>query len=177
MWSAQEQMQLKWKCCEKLKMIYEERDINMNKSKTLICIMLIIATLSVCTLSVSAAVFISENLEIINTNILDSSVAELVPKAATNFCIYDSQNAAMRAAKMSVNIPLSQACDSVERTWIVGADGNYYESVTEYYGSKYIRHDSMGHLFEDGSSLARHYNAGYYDANGNHIKVNQHFGY
>jgi len=71
-----------------------------------------------------------------------------------------SQRAAMRQAKMSENIPLSQRPDRVEMVRMIGANGKSVTAKLEVYGNKFIRNDIGGHLFKDGGTMARHFNAG-----------------
>ena len=51
------------------------------------------------------------------------------------------QRAAMREAKRSVNIPMSQKPDSVEMVKMVGQDGRTVFARLEKYGDKFIRND------------------------------------
>ena len=74
-----------------------------------------------------------------------------------NLC---SQRAAMRQAKRSENIPLSKKPDHIIKQWMTGANGKNVEVITEVYGDKFIRNDWAGHLFKDGGTIGRHYNAG-----------------
>ena len=70
------------------------------------------------------------------------------------------ERAAMREAKMSENIPLSQKPDQIIMEKMVGADGRTYFAKTELFGNKFIRNDFGGHLFLDGTTIPKHYNAG-----------------
>ena len=88
-----------------------------------------------------------------------------------------SQRAAMREAKRSVNIPMSQKPDSVRTVKMVGANGRTVFARFEKYGNKFIRNDLGGHLFKDGATLPRHYNAGIIDDLGNEIQNGLHFWY
>ena len=47
----------------------------------------------------------------------------------------------------------------------------------EVYGKKYIRDDLGGHLFGDGMTMGRHFNAGFIDDIGREISNNIHFFY
>ena len=71
-----------------------------------------------------------------------------------------SQRAAMRAAKRSVNIPMSQEPDMIQSVKMIGENGRTVFAQMEIYGSKYIRNDLGGHLFKDGTTMGRHFNAG-----------------
>ena len=88
-----------------------------------------------------------------------------------------SQRAAMRKAKRSVNIPMSESPTSVKYVKMVGENGRTVFSKLEIYGNKYIRNDLGGHLFSDGTRMARHYNAGIIDEVGRFISNNHHFMY
>lgn len=70
------------------------------------------------------------------------------------------ERAAMRAAKRSENIPLSQKPDHVVNVKMVGENGRVYYAKAELYGNKFIRNDFGGHLFSDGGTLAKYFNAG-----------------
>ena len=74
-----------------------------------------------------------------------------------NLC---SQRAAMREAKRSVNIPMSQRPDSIQKVKMIGENGRTVFAKLEIYGNKYIRNDIGGHLFSDGMTMSRHFNAG-----------------
>ena len=67
---------------------------------------------------------------------------------------------AMREAKRSVNIPMSQKPDLITNVKMVGANGKTVFAKLEVYGDKFIRNDLGGHLFKDGATMARHFNAG-----------------
>ena len=71
------------------------------------------------------------------------------------------ERAAMRAAKRSENISMSQKPDEViiEKA-VKGANGKYYQPKTYRFGDKFIRNDFGGHLFNDGATLGSHFNAG-----------------
>ena len=71
------------------------------------------------------------------------------------------ERAAMRAAKRSENISMSQKPDEViiEKA-VKGANGKYYQPKTFRFGDKFIRNDFGGHLFNDGATLGSHFNAG-----------------
>ena len=71
------------------------------------------------------------------------------------------ERAAMRAAKRSENISMSQKPDEViiEKA-VKGANGKYYQPKTYRFGEKFIRNDFGGHLFYDGATLGSHFNAG-----------------
>lgn len=92
-----------------------------------------------------------------------SGVAVLVH----NLC---SQRAAMREAKRSVNIPMSQQPDSIQKVKMIGANGRTVFAKLETYGNKYIRNDMGGHLFSKGIAMPRHYNAGTIEKVGEAIK-------
>ena len=87
-----------------------------------------------------------------------------------------SQRAAMRKAKRSENIPMSQKPTSVKHIKMTGANGRRYYARVEVYGNKYIRNDWGGHLFKDGATIGRHYNAGTI-ANGKYLSNGKHFWY
>ena len=87
------------------------------------------------------------------------------------------QRAAMREAKRSVNIPMSQKPDSVEMVKMVGQDGRTVFARLEKYGDKFIRNDLGGHLFKDGATLPRHFNAGIIDKAGKLIGNGIHYWY
>ena len=71
------------------------------------------------------------------------------------------ENAAMRAAKRSENIPMNQKPDKIIiEDAVRGANGHYYQPKTYVYGDKFIRNDFGGHLFFDGSTMGSHFNAG-----------------
>lgn len=72
-----------------------------------------------------------------------------------------SQRNAMRAAKRSENIPMSRFPDSVEEVKMIGENGRTVFARAEIYGDRFIRNDLGGHLFSDGATMARHFNAGY----------------
>ncbi len=74
-----------------------------------------------------------------------------------NMC---TQRAAMREAKRSVNIPMSQSSDSVQTVKMIGENGRTAFARLEIYGDKFIRNDLAGHLFKEGTMLLRHFNAG-----------------
>ena len=88
-----------------------------------------------------------------------------------------SRRAAMREAKRSVNIPMSEQPSSKEKVKMVGADGRTVFAELEIYGKKFIRNDLGGHLFNDGTSLPRHFNSGTIDESGNLIQKRMHFWY
>ena len=91
-----------------------------------------------------------------------------------NLC---SQRAAMRAAKRSVNISMSQKPDSVMPQKMIGENGRTVFAQLEIYGNKFIRNDLGGHWFKDGATLARHFNAGIIDSAKRFIQVSEHFWY
>lgn len=88
-----------------------------------------------------------------------------------------SQRSAMRAAKRSVNIPVSQKPDLVKSVKMVGENGRTVFAQMEVYGNAYIRNDLGGHLFKDGLRMGRHYNAGLIDILGKEISNGLHFFY
>ncbi len=88
-----------------------------------------------------------------------------------------SQRAAMRKAKRSVNISMSESPTSVKYVKMVGENGRTVFSKLEIYGNKYIRNDLGGHLFSDGAKMARHFNAGVIDSAGRFISNGLHFMY
>ena len=88
-----------------------------------------------------------------------------------------SQHAAMREAKRSMNIPMSQKPDSVQMVKMTGANGRTVLAQLEVYGDKFIRNDVGGHLFKDGATMARHFNAGIIDQFGKYISNGMHFFY
>ena len=71
-----------------------------------------------------------------------------------------ASRAAMREAKRSVNIPMSQKPDFVSDVKMIGSNGRTVFARLEVYGDKFIRNDLGGHLFNDGAVMARHFNAG-----------------
>ena len=88
-----------------------------------------------------------------------------------------SQRYAMRQAKRSVNIPMSQMPTKVSTVKMVGANGRTVFAKLEIYGNKFIRSDLGGHLFKDGGVLPRHFNAGIIDKASNMIQNGLHFWY
>lgn len=87
------------------------------------------------------------------------------------------ERAAMRAAKRSENIPMTQQPDEIILEKAVrGANGRYYQPITYKFGDKFIRNDFGGHLFFDGVTMGSHYNAGRI-INGRYISNNLHFFY
>ena len=60
----------------------------------------------------------------------------------------------------SENIPTSQKAKYVVNVKMVGENGRTVYAKLEVYGTKYIRNDLGGHLFKDGRTMARHFNAG-----------------
>ena len=88
-----------------------------------------------------------------------------------------TQRAAMREAKRSVNIPMSQSPDSIQTVKMIGENGRTAFARLEIYGNKFIRNDLAGHLFKDGAALPRHFNAGIIDKAGRFIQNGMHFGY
>ena len=97
-----------------------------------------------------------------------------------NSCVQSpimSQRAAMRAAKRSVNIPMSQRPDSVSSIKMIGENGQTVFARMEVYGNQYIRNDMGGHMFQDGATMGRHYNAGVFDSLGREISNGLHFYY
>ena len=91
-----------------------------------------------------------------------------------NLC---TKKAAMREAKRSVNIPMSQKPDAIKTVKMIGENGRTVFSKLEIYGNKFIRDDVGGHLFKDGSTIARHFNAGIIDKTGKFIQNGIHFWY
>ena len=91
-----------------------------------------------------------------------------------NLC---TQRAAMREAKRSVNIPMSQKPDSISTVKMIGENGRTVFARLEIYGKKFIRNDLGGHLFKDGATLPRHFNAGIIDDLGNFVQNGIHFWY
>ena len=95
-----------------------------------------------------------------------------------NLCTQNpSSRAAMREAKRSVNIPMSQKPDIIQKVKMVGENGRTVFAKMEIYGNKYIRNDLGGHLFSDGMKMGRHFNAGIIDDIGREISNNIHFFY
>lgn len=88
-----------------------------------------------------------------------------------------SQRAAMRDAKRSVNIPMSEQPTSVQTVKMIGKNGRTVFSKLEIYGNKFIRNDVGGHLFKDGGTISRHFNAGIIDKVGRFIQNGRHFWY
>ena len=88
-----------------------------------------------------------------------------------------SHRYAMRQAKRSVNIPMSQMPTKVSTVKMVGANGRTVFAKLEIYGNKFIRNDLGGHLFKDGGVLPRHFNAGIIDKASNMIQNGLHFWY
>ena len=91
-----------------------------------------------------------------------------------NLC---TKRAAMRKAKRSVNIPMSQKPDVVKNVKMVEKNGRTVFAKMEVYGKKYIRDDLGGHLFGDVMTMGRHFNAGFIDDIGREISNNIHFFY
>jgi len=88
-----------------------------------------------------------------------------------------SQRTAMREAKRSVNIPMSESPSSTQTVKMVGENGRTVFAKLEIYGDKFIRNDIGGHLFFDGTSIGPHYNAGIIDELGRFIQNGFHFWY
>ena len=88
-----------------------------------------------------------------------------------------SRRAAMREAKRSVNIPMSQKPNAIQEIKMIGENGRITFAKMEIYGNKYIRNDLGGHLFSDGMKMGRHFNAGIIDKTGREISNNIHFFY
>lgn len=88
-----------------------------------------------------------------------------------NLC---TQKAARRAAKRSENIPMSQKPDEVITKWAKGANAKHAKSITERYGNKFIRNNAGGHMFSDGATIGRHFNAGKI-VNGSYVSNGKHF--
>ena len=88
-----------------------------------------------------------------------------------------SQHAARRQAKRSENIPMSQKPNAIKIEKMVGENGRIAFAKTEIYGNKYIRNDVGGHLFKDGATMPKHFNAGKIDDLGRFVSNNQHFFY
>ena len=80
-----------------------------------------------------------------------------------------SQRNAMRQAKRSENIPMSQKPDSIQIEKMIGENGRTVFAKTEIYGDKFIRNDVGGHLFKDGATLPKHFNAGVVEDLGNNV--------
>ena len=55
---------------------------------------------------------------------------------------------------------MSQKPDSVKIEKMIGENGRTVFAKTEIYGNKFIRNDLGGHLFKDGATLSKHFNAG-----------------
>ena len=83
----------------------------------------------------------------------------------------------MREAKRSVNIPMSESPTTISRIKMVGENGRTYFAKLEIYGQKFIRDDLGGHLFKDGATISRHFNAGIIDEVGKFIQNELHFWY
>ena len=83
----------------------------------------------------------------------------------------------MREAKRSVNIPMSEEPTSTETVKMIGENGRTVFSKLEIYDDKFIRNDIGGHLFADGATLPRHFNAGIIDDTGRFIQNGIHFWY
>ena len=89
----------------------------------------------------------------------------------SNILVHNTcKRAAMRAAKRSENIPLSQKPDQVVKVKMVGENGRVYYAKAELYGNKFIRNDFAGHLFKDGGKVAKHFNAGTWSGSLNDIR-------
>lgn len=88
-----------------------------------------------------------------------------------------TQRVAMREAKRSVNIPMSENPTSVQSIKMVGQNGRTVFAKLEIYGEKFIRNDIGGHLFLDGATLPRHFNAGIIDKAGRFIQNGIHYWY
>ena len=80
-----------------------------------------------------------------------------------------SRRNAMRQAKRSENIPMSQKPDSIQIDKMIGENGRTVFAKTEIYGDKFIRNDLGGHLFKDGATLPKHFNAGVVEDLGNNV--------
>ena len=145
-------------------------------SKKFFSLIMAILMLSMTAIGVNAEKLITGTTDLlIVIGIIDPSPEEeLMPMAASG-CFYESEHAAMRAAKQSVNIPLSANPDNIVTKWVKGENEQYYESVTYIYGNKFIRHDSQGHWFNDGP-VARHYNSGTINE-GSYVSSGVHFFY
>ena len=71
------------------------------------------------------------------------------------------EKAAMRAAKRSENISINEKPIEVKNIKMVGENGQTYYAKAELYSNgKFIRNDLGGHLFKDGATLPKHFNAG-----------------
>jgi hypothetical protein len=88
-----------------------------------------------------------------------------------------SQRAAMREAKRSVNIGMSEKPTSIEYVKMIGENGRTVFAKLEIYGKKFIRNDLGGHLFKDGATIPRHFNAGIIDDLGRFVQNGEHFWY
>ena len=88
-----------------------------------------------------------------------------------------SQRVARRQAKRSENIPMSQKPDSIKIEKMIGENGRTVFAKTEIYGKKFIRNDVGGHLFNDGVTMPKHFNAGIIDDMGKFISNGNHFFY
>ena len=99
--------------------------------------------------------------------------------ASTGVLVHNSctRRSAMREAKRSVNIPMSESPTTISRIKMVGENGRTYFAKLEIYGQKFIRDDLGGHLFKDGATISRHFNAGIIDEVGKFIQNELHFWY
>lgn len=71
------------------------------------------------------------------------------------------EHAAMRAAKRSENIPMNEKSLKIKEIKMVGENGRIYFAKVELYSNgKFIRNDLGGHIFPDGTTLPKHFNAG-----------------
>lgn len=66
---------------------------------------------------------------------------------------------------------------AISRIKMVGENGRTYFAKLEIYGQKFIRDDLGGHLFKDGATISRHFNAGIIDEVGKFIQNELHFWY
>ena len=97
-----------------------------------------------------------------------------------NKCVnkdFSNKHAAMREAKRTLNIPYSTLPDKIEYVKMIGNNGRTVSSKMYIFGDKFIRDDFMGHLFKDGSTIARHLNIGTIDKFGEIIQMGLHFWY
>ena len=64
---------------------------------------------------------------------------------------------------------MSQKPDSIQIDKMIGENGRTVFAKTEIYGDKFIRNDLGGHLFKDGATLPKHFNAGVVEDLGNNV--------
>ncbi|PWM51477.1 MAG: hypothetical protein DBX60_06750 [Bacillota bacterium] len=83
---------------------------------------------------------------------------------------------AFRAAKKSLGIAQSQQPTQVIKETIRQGGKTYTQRIYAF-GNKMIRDDVVGHVFSDGVSFGRHFNAGIIDGLGRFVSSGLHFFY